>query len=69
MNTESIEIILEIARLKKKLVKTIVPEKTMEHLEVIGREVKEMIIESLVDSKAKAKDNKSKTGINKVTIE
>lgn len=71
INTESIEIILEIAKLKKKLLKTIVPERTMEHLEVIGNEFKHMVLESIGDHGAKKTiiNKKTTTGVKKVDIE
>ena len=64
INSETIEIIMEISKLKKKLLKSIVPEGTMKHLEVIGSEVKEMLIESLSDSTSE----KSASKVKKVDI-
>jgi len=65
MNSESIEIMLEIMKLKKKLVKSIVPEQTMGHLDVIGKEVKAMILESLIHE---TKNTEKTSKVKKVEI-
>ncbi len=67
LNTESIEIMLDIYKLKKKLIKTIVPKKTMNHLEVIANEIKKMIVESIGDLDTSKVSNN--TGVSKVNID
>ena len=44
---EVLEKLVEIAKLKKELVELLVPAKTMKHLEVIGNEMKAMLLEAL----------------------
>ncbi len=66
INTESLEIIMEIVHLKKKLLKTVVPEKTMKHIDVIGHEIKSMVLEALCDQASKNDDSPSK--VKKVEI-
>lgn len=65
MNTESLAIIMEIFQLKRKLIKSIVPEQTMKHLDVIGSEIKEIIKESLQDH---IKDDNESSKVKKVEI-
>ncbi|BEP29222.1 hypothetical protein [Helicovermis profundi] len=65
INEESIEIIMEISRLKKKLLKSVVPEKTIKHLEVIANEVKEILIESIGEDTW----DKNKSKLKKVDID
>lgn len=62
----------EIAKLKKELLQLVVPEKTYQHFEVIGREVKALIIEAVCDLERKNKQSKQTEGtsvIKKVTID
>lgn len=66
LNTESVEIIMEIVQLKKKLVKTVIPEKTMNHLDVIGKELKAMVLESMCDQVTDPDESPSK--VKKVEI-
>jgi hypothetical protein len=64
--------VAEIVKLKKELIQLIVPEKTYKHFEVIGNEVKALIIESICQTEEDNKDqpksaNESK--VKKVTID
>lgn len=64
INSDSIELILEISKSKKKLIKSIVPDHTAKHIDVIAGEIKAMIIESLQD-----KEYEEKSTVTKVDIE
>ncbi len=66
INTESLEIMMEIVRLKKKLLKTVVPEKTMKHIDAISHEIKSMVLEVLSDQTSEDDDSSSK--VKKVEI-
>ena len=62
----------EIAKLKKELIKLVVSEKTYQHFEVIGREVKALVIDAVCDLETKNKQSKQNKGtsvIKKVTID
>lgn len=63
LNTESLEIIQEITHLKKKLLKSMIPEKTMKHLDVIGKELMAMVLESVCEE-----ETETKSKVNKVEI-
>jgi|LGVF01.2.fsa_nt_gb hypothetical protein len=70
MNTESIEKIMKISKLKKELIATILPEKVVGHLDVIVKELKLMVLESICDSDSDHDDNNtSKSGVSKIEIE
>lgn len=43
---EVLDKLVEIAKLKMELVELVVPEKTFKHLEVIGNEIKAMLLET-----------------------
>jgi len=71
MNTETLENMMEISRLKKKLMKSLVSEKTMRHLDVIRDELKEMALDILLEKKSdnKVTEEKSTSKAKKVIIE
>ncbi len=58
---EVLDKLVEIAKLKMELVELVVPEKTFKHLEVIGNEIKAMLLET------ESKPNES--SVKKVDIE
>jgi len=64
--TEVVAKLVEIVRLKKEIMHLILPEKTMQHLEVIGNELKAMLLESLGDDDRK---QASPSTVRKVDIE
>jgi hypothetical protein len=64
--TEVIDKLVEIAKLKKEVVQLILPEKTMQHLEVIGHELKAMLLESLCDDTS---EQAQPASVKKVDIE
>jgi hypothetical protein len=68
MNTESIEKIMKISKLKKELIATILPEKMVGHLDVIAKELKLMVLESICDSNHDD-NNTGKSGVSKIEIE
>ncbi len=70
MNNKEAEIlgkVMEIFKLKKEIVQLMVPERTYKHLEVIGNEMKAMLIETLCDNQQD--ETQSNTGIKKVSID
>ena len=74
---EVLDKLVEIAKLKRELVELMIPEKTLKHLEVIGNEMKAMLLEALEpnDTSDKASDNKEEhskpreSSVKKVDIE
>lgn len=68
--------LMEIARIKKEIVKLAVPEKTYKHIEVISNEIKAMIVEMLSETitvneseVSSNKDSKNVSKMRKVDIE
>jgi hypothetical protein len=58
--------IMEIIRLKKEVLQLVLPAQTVKHLEVIGNEVKAMLMETLVEGHEKTTQP---SGIKKVEID
>lgn len=58
--------ITEIMKLKKELIQMIVPEQTYKHLEVIGNEVKAMVMETVCEG---TKKSGQQTTVKKVNID
>ncbi len=63
---EVMEKITEIMKLKKELIQMIVPEQTYKHLEVIGNEVKAMVMETVCEG---TKKSGQQTTVKKVNID
>lgn len=59
----------EAARYQELAVKALFPERMAGHLEVIGRELKAMVMESVEEGIKKKEDGASSTKVNKVDIE
>lgn len=66
MNT--IEKLMELSRLKNEMLRVVLPEKVMGHVEVINKEIKMMITELVCDV-SKDKSNDHKSGVTKVEID
>lgn len=67
-NTDSqvITKLMEIAELKKEVIKLMIPEQTYKHFEVIGNEIKAMLIESVSDT---AQNSEKHSSLKKVNID
>lgn len=70
-DSEVIVKLMEIAKLKKDVIKLMLPEQTYKHLEVIGNEVKAMMMEAICESNQGAKSHTSEhqTSVKKVNID
>lgn len=73
-DVEIIAKIMEIVKLKKEIVRLMVPERTYKHLEVIGNEVKAMLLESLMEDDDSSTEKQTvkptvKPTVKKVTID
>jgi len=66
VDPEVMQKIMEIIKLKKELIQLIVPGQTYKHLEVIGNELKAMIMETVCDS---TKKSGQQTTVKKVNID
>jgi hypothetical protein len=65
-DAEIIAKIMEIVKLKKEILRLMVPEQTYKHLEVIGNEVKAILLESLCEDNQKPAEQPS---VKKVEID
>lgn len=58
--------LMEIAKLKKEVIKLMLPEQTYKHFEVIGNEIKAMLTESVCDT---AQNSEQHSSLKKVNID
>lgn len=63
-DSEVIQKIVEITKLKKEILQLMLPEKTYKHLEVIGDELKAMVMESICKSNEKSDHQASVKKVN-----
>lgn len=66
VDPEVMQKISEIIKLKKELIQMIVPEQTYKHIEVIGNEVKAMVMEMVCDG---TKKSEHQSTVKKVNID
>ncbi|MCM1566722.1 MAG: hypothetical protein FNP40_10115 [Dehalobacter sp. 4CP] len=72
INPEFIQKMLEAKRLQKEALETLMPENVREHLSVIEKEVKDLLVECLVNSSKTSKTTdptKSDSKVHTVTID